>query len=86
VAAGTSFALFALGAIVPVVPFLFLNGTAAIVASAVLAGIALFAVGAAITVVTGRGILRSGFRQLAFGLAAAAITYGIGSLVGTAIS
>jgi VIT1/CCC1 family predicted Fe2+/Mn2+ transporter len=86
VAAGTSFALFALGAIVPVVPFLFLSGTAAIVASAVLAGMALFAVGAAITMVTGRGILRSGFRQLAFGLAAAAITYGIGSLVGTAIS
>ncbi|HET9497437.1 MAG TPA: VIT1/CCC1 transporter family protein [Candidatus Limnocylindria bacterium] len=86
VAAGTSFALFALGAIVPVVPFMFLTGASAIVASAVLAGVALFSVGAAITFVTGRGILRSGLRQLAFGLAAAAITYGIGSMVGTAIS
>jgi len=86
VAAGTSFALFALGAIVPVLPFLFLTGTPAIIASALLAGLALFGVGAAITLVTGRGVLRSGLRQLAFGLAAAAITFGIGSLVGTAIS
>ncbi|HEV7200251.1 MAG TPA: VIT1/CCC1 transporter family protein [Candidatus Limnocylindria bacterium] len=86
VAAGTSFALFAMGAIVPVVPFLFLTGTTAIVASAVLAGLALFGVGASITVVTGRGAIRSGLRQLAFGMAAAAITYGIGTLLGTAIS
>lgn len=86
VAAGTSFVLFAVGAIVPLLPFLFLGGTTAIVASAVLAGVALFVVGAAITLVTGRGILRSGLRQLAFGLAAAAITFGIGSLVGVAIS
>lgn len=86
VAAGTSFALFAIGAIVPVVPFLFLTGTTAIVASAVLAGLALFGVGASITVVTGRGVIRSGLRQLAFGMAAAAITFGIGTLLGTAIS
>jgi VIT1/CCC1 family predicted Fe2+/Mn2+ transporter len=86
VAAGTSFALFALGAAVPLVPFLLFNGTAAIVASAVLAGAALFGVGAAITRITGRSPLRSGLRQLAFGFAAAAITYGIGALVGTAIA
>ncbi len=86
VAAGTSFALFAIGAIVPVIPFLFLTGTTAIIASAVLAGVALFGVGAAITVLTGRGVIRSGLRQLAFGMAAAAITFGIGTLLGTAIS
>ncbi len=86
VAAGTSFALFAIGAVVPVIPFLFLTGTTAIVVSAVLAGLALFGVGASITVLTGRGVLRSGLRQLAFGMAAAAITYGIGTLLGTAIS
>jgi VIT1/CCC1 family predicted Fe2+/Mn2+ transporter len=86
VAAGTSFALFALGAVVPLVPFVFLTGTAAIIVSTILAGLALFGVGAAITLVTGRGMLRSGLRQLAFGLAAAAITFGIGSLVGVAIS
>ena len=86
VAAGTSFALFALGAGVPLIPFLFLNGTTAILASAVLAGAALFGVGAAITRITGRSPVRSGLRQLAFGLAAAAITYGIGTLVGTALA
>jgi VIT1/CCC1 family predicted Fe2+/Mn2+ transporter len=86
VAAGTSFTLFALGAIVPVIPYLFLSGPAAIVVSAILAGLALFGVGAAITLVTGRGVIRSGLRQLAFGLAAAAITFGIGTLFGAAIS
>jgi VIT1/CCC1 family predicted Fe2+/Mn2+ transporter len=86
VAAGTSFFLFALGAIVPVLPFVFLSGTPAVVASAVLAGLALFAVGAAITLVTGRGAVRSGLRQLAFGLAAAAVTFGIGSLLGVAVT
>jgi len=86
VAAGTSFALFAMGAIVPVLPFLFLTGTTAIIVSGVLAGLALFVVGAAITLVTGRGVLRSGLRQLAFGLTAAAITYGIGTLFGAAIA
>lgn len=85
VAAATSFILFALGAIVPVVAFLFLSGVSAIVTSAALSGLALFGVGAAITLVTGRGAVSSGIRQLAFGMAAAAITYGIGTLVGTAI-
>lgn len=85
VAAGTSFVLFALGAAVPLAPFLFLHGTAGIITSAVLAGLALFGVGAAITIVTGQPALRSGLRQVGFGLAAAAITFGIGSLIGRAI-
>ncbi|HSM39018.1 MAG TPA: VIT1/CCC1 transporter family protein, partial [Candidatus Limnocylindrales bacterium] len=86
VAAGTSFVLFALGAIVPVIPFMFGAGLGVIAASAVLSGAALFLVGAGITVVTGQGALISGARQLGFGLAAAAITFGIGTLLGTAIS
>jgi VIT1/CCC1 family predicted Fe2+/Mn2+ transporter len=61
------------------------SGTPAIVASLVLAGFALFGVGAAITIVTGQSALRSGLRQVAFGLAAAAVTFGIGHLVGLAI-
>lgn len=85
VAGATSFTLFAIGAIIPVIPFLFLRGTAAIAVAAALAGLALFGIGAAITLVTGRGVLASGIRQLAFGMAAAAITFGIGSLVGRAI-
>lgn len=85
VAGGTSFALFALGAIVPVIPFMFGSGLGIIVTSAVLSGLALFLVGAGITVVTGQSALVSGARQLGFGLAAAAITFGIGTLLGTAI-
>jgi vacuolar iron transporter family protein len=85
VAGATSFTLFAMGAIIPVIPFLFLRGTVAILVAAGLAGLALFGIGAAITLVTGRGVLISGVRQLGFGMAAAAITFGIGSLVGGAI-
>ena len=82
VAAGTSLTLFALGALVPVVPFLVFSGTPALVAAAIVSGIALFGLGAGITNLTGLNPIRAGARQLAFGAAAAAITYGIGSLVG----
>jgi len=84
-AAFTSFVLFGSGALVPLLPFLVAGGPPAIVASLVLAGIALFGVGAAITIVTGQSALRSGLRQVGFGLAAAAVTFGIGHLVGLAI-
>jgi VIT1/CCC1 family predicted Fe2+/Mn2+ transporter len=84
-AAITSFVLFSLGAIVPVLPFLVASGAVAIVASAALSGVALFGLGAAITLMTGRPAIGSGVRQLAFGLVAAAITFGVGALLGTAI-
>lgn len=85
VAASTSFVLFAAGAIIPLAPFFFVHGATGTILSAVLAGVALFLIGAGITIVTGRNALVSGLRQLAFGLVAAAITYGIGTLVGSAI-
>ncbi len=85
VAAGTSFLLFSIGAIIPVIPFFAAGGTAAIVWSMALAGLALFTTGAGIALLTGRGILFSGSRQMVFGLAAAGIVFGIGALVGTAI-
>jgi len=78
----TSFFLFALGAIVPVAPFALLTGTAAVVTSLIASGLALFLIGALITLMTGRGVLYSGGRQLIFGLIAAALTFGIGRLVG----
>ncbi len=84
-AAFTSFLLFSSGAFVPLLPFLVGSGAPAIIASLVLAGLALFGVGAAITIVTGQSALRSGLRQVAFGLAAAAVTFGIGHLVGTVV-
>jgi len=85
VAAGTSLALFALGAVVPLVPFLIAGGQVALIAAAVLSGAALFGLGAGITRLTGTGPVRSGLRQLGFGAVAAAITYGIGTIVGTAL-
>ncbi|KPV48649.1 hypothetical protein SE17_36930, partial [Kouleothrix aurantiaca] len=85
-AALTSFFLFALGAIIPVAPFLFLSGLTAVVVSVALCGLGLFGIGAAITLLTGRSVLRSGSRQVVIGFAAAAITFGIGRLIGVSIS
>ncbi len=85
VAAGTSFLLFALGAIVPVAPFVFTEGLAAVVASVVVSAAALMLVGAAITIVTGSSVIRTGGRQVLLGLFAAAVTFGLGSLVGNAV-
>jgi VIT1/CCC1 family predicted Fe2+/Mn2+ transporter len=82
VAAITSFLLFALGAIIPVLPYFFVEGTQAVVVSIILSVIGLFAIGAAITVITGRNAFFSGLRQVLFGVAAAAITFGVGRLVG----
>ena len=84
-AAGTSFVLFALGAIFPVAPFFFLSGSAAIIASLAFSGLALAAVGAGTSLFTGRGVLFSAARQLAIGYAAALVTYGIGRLAGIAL-
>ena len=84
-AAAASFALFAIGALVPILPFLFLSGQAAIWTSVAASGGALFGIGAAITILTGRGVGYSGTRQLLVGLAAAALTFGLGRLVGTTL-
>lgn len=78
-----SFVAFALGAMVPVVPFFFGSAATGVVAlSAALSGLALFGVGAGVSLFTGRSTLYSGGRQVALGAAAAAVTYGIGSLIG----
>ena len=85
VAASTSFLLFALGAIVPLSPFFFASGVSAVIASIIVSSVALMLVGAAITVVTGSSVLRTGGRQVLLGLLAAAVTFGLGSLVGRAV-
>lgn len=84
-AAYTSFFLFAIGAIIPVAPFIFLSGMNAVYASVAISGLGLFAIGAAITLMTGRSVWYSGTRQILFGLAAAALTYGIGRLIGVSL-
>ena len=85
-AAIASFILFAIGAIIPLYPFMILDGKEAIYLSIASSVVGLFGIGAAITLLTGKSILFSGMRQVAFGLAAAAVTYGIGTLIGVSLA
>ncbi|ETK36953.1 VIT1/CCC1 transporter family protein [Microbispora sp. ATCC PTA-5024] len=82
-AALSSFAAFAAGAVVAVLPYLFGAGPAAPVVAIGLAAVALFAVGAALGLLNGRGPLRSGGRQLLVGGGAALVVYLVGHLIGT---
>lgn len=82
VAAITSFFLFSVGAIIPVIPFMFVHGTQAVVVSVAASALGLFIIGSGITLFTGRSVFYSGFRQVLFGLVAAAATFGIGRLIG----
>ena len=84
-AAFYSFLLFTVGGIIPLLPFIFLTGIHAIVVSVISSACGLFLIGAAITLFTGKNLWFSGFRMVVFGLIAAAITYGIGDLIGVAI-
>ncbi len=84
-AAVTSFILFAVGAIIPVIPFIFIGGMQAVIISTILSGFGLFLIGASITLFTGKSIWLSGFRQVLFGLIAAAITFGIGKMIGVSV-
>lgn len=85
-AALTSFILFSMGAIVPVLPFLFTSGLPAVALSIFWSTLGLFTIGAGTSLFTGRGLLFSGLRMVIFGLAAAALTFIIGRLIGVNIS
>ena len=84
-AAGGSFAAFAIGAVIPVAPFLFGGGSLIFGLSVGLSLLALFAVGAGVSLVTGRGILFSGLRQVGIGALAAAVTYAVGLVIGVSV-
>ncbi len=81
-AAGGSFLAFCLGAIIPVIPYLFGGGTVIFMTSFVVSLAALFLVGALVSLLTGRSLLFSGFRQVGLGAAAATITYLVGRVIG----
>ncbi len=83
-AAGSSFVAFALGAVIPLLPFLF--GAQTLWPAAVLSVIGLFGAGVLVSRVTARSWWFSGLRQLVVGIAAAAVTFGIGHLVGASLS
>jgi VIT1/CCC1 family predicted Fe2+/Mn2+ transporter len=86
VAAGTSFALFAIGALIPVLPYMFIGGLQAAVTSIALGSLGLFASGALGSFFTGQPALKAGIRQVALGLIAAMVTFGLGKLVGTGLA
>jgi VIT1/CCC1 family predicted Fe2+/Mn2+ transporter/rubrerythrin len=85
-AALASFVFFAIGAVLPVIPFFFIGGMKAVLFSSIFSAVGLFVIGGSITLFTGKSLLFSGMRQVLFGLAAAAITYGIGHMIGVSIA
>ncbi len=84
-AAITSFFLFAAGAFFPIFPYFFWSGATAIFVSLAVSAIGLFVIGAAITLMTARSVWFSGTRQVLVGIAAAALTFGIGRLIGVSL-
>lgn len=85
-AAVSSFLAFVAGAIVPVLPYFVTSGKTALIASGGLSFLALFAVGAVLSIFTARGVIASGLRMLGIGLLASVITYSVGWLLGVSVS
>ncbi len=85
-AAFGSLVAFAAGAAVPVLPYLVSSAELAFVASIVLSVIAMFVVGTAISLLTGRSALFSGLRQVVIGVLAATVTFLVGRVIGVAVS
>src|SRR5207248_11494255 len=85
-AAISSLLSFAVGAAIPLLPFVFGAGARALPISAILTALALFAVGATLSLFTGRGALFSGARMMLLGALAAAVTFGVGRMFGVSVS
>lgn len=84
-AAASSFLAFAVGASVVVIPYVFATGTLALTLAIVLSLIGMTVVGGLVGKFSGRGVVVSAARQLAWGIGAAAVTYGIGSVIGVSV-
>jgi VIT1/CCC1 family predicted Fe2+/Mn2+ transporter len=85
-AAAASFVTFALGAFIPLFPWLIGSGTAAIIGSVVLGAVAAVVVGVVLASFTERSKVSSALRQLAVTAVAAGVTYGVGKAIGTGVS
>jgi vacuolar iron transporter family protein len=84
-AAISSFLMFSAGALIPIVPFMFGSGAAGAVLSAGITGLALLTVGGLTSRLTGRSVWLSALRMFSIGAAAAAVTFGIGALLGVSV-
>ena len=85
-AAVASFALFSVGAIVPVIPFLVTTGTPAVIAASLLAGLVLAGVGGFVGFLSGTSVLRSALRMVGLAAVAAGITWAVGRAFGTRLT
>jgi len=85
-AAFSSFVAFGIGAVIPVIPYLLMHSATAIFVSAIVCGVALFLVGALISIFTGRNMAYSGFRMVGIGALAAGITFAVGRLLGVSVA
>jgi predicted membrane protein (TIGR00267 family) len=81
-----SFVSFAAGSAIPLLPFVFHAGSAALNIAIGLTAVALFAVGATLSLFTGRNALLSGLRMLAIGAAAGGVTFLVGRLLGVSVA
>jgi VIT1/CCC1 family predicted Fe2+/Mn2+ transporter len=81
-AAVASFVTFAVGAFMPLLPFLFSSGTGATLAAVAIAGVSALVVGGLLSIFTGRDWWFSALRQLLICAAAGALTFGLGSAIG----
>ncbi|WP_336209182.1 VIT1/CCC1 transporter family protein [Nonomuraea sp. LPB2021202275-12-8] len=79
-AAVSSFLSFSVGAVLPLLPYLF--GVVDLWVSAVVSCVALFGAGAVVSTVTARSWWYSGLRQFVVGVVAAGLTFGLGNLIG----
>jgi len=77
--------LFAIGAIIPVFPFIFTNGFTAVIISLILSVFGLFGIGAGVSLTASSPLWKSGGRQVLLGLLAAGITFSLGKLIGSAV-
>ena len=85
-AAGGSFLAFTVGAVIPIIPFLFGGGDLVLLVSFGLSLAALFVLGALVSLLTGRNLVFSGLRQVGIGAAAAIVTFMVGRLIGVNVA
>ena len=85
-AALSSFAMFAVGAVIPVVPFLFLRGTAAVAVAAAAGGVVLAGVGGLVGFLSGTALWKSAGRMVGLAGLAAGITWAVGRLFGATVT
>jgi VIT1/CCC1 family predicted Fe2+/Mn2+ transporter len=81
----SSFLAFAIGAVIPVIPYFIVHGQSAFIASAITCGASLFLVGALISIFTGRNMAYSGIRMVLIGAGTSAITFLVGRLLGVTV-